>query len=228
MMKHGIDQDALINQFAQATAQQGDMLRKAVTDVTLKALQGRELTLTNIKQVLATVTKAASTGAASNPLAATDVEGLLNKAVSGMDDALEKAVEANRLALQQMVDQGVSIREGQLKKALSEIEKMEDSLFAAVRKASADADASMQQAWAGVLSSAQGKGTETGAQAAATVAQFMDSAQQNLRASRALGLKATQAMMDGYAMLASGVLIGMSDALKKAESKPATSTRKKS
>ncbi len=141
MMKHGIDQDALISQFSKATAQQGETLRKAVTEATLKALQGRELTLANIKQVLGTVTKAASTGAASNPLAAADVEGLLNKAVSGMDDALEKAVEANRLALQQMVDQGVSVRETQLKKALSDIEKMEDSLFAAVRKAAADAEA---------------------------------------------------------------------------------------
>ncbi len=227
MMKHGIDQDALINQFSQATAQQGDALRKAVNDATLKALQGRELTLANIKQVLGTVTKAASTGAASNPLAATDLEGLLNKAVAGMDDALEKAVEANRLALQQMVDQGVSVRETQLKKALSDIEKMEDSLFAALRKASTDADAPMQKAWAGVLSATQSKGTGTGAQTAATMAQFMDTAQQNLRASRALGLKATQAMMDGYAMLASGVLIGMSDALKKSESKPASAARKK-
>ena len=227
MIKHGIDQDALINQFSQATAQQGEVLRKTVTDATLKALQGRELTLANIKQVLGTVTKAASTGAANNPMAATDLEGLLNKAVSGMDDALEKAVEANRVALQQMVDQGVSIRETQLKKALSDIEKMEDSLFEAVRKASAGADGSMQNAWAGVLTATQGKGTGTGAQATATVAQFMDTAQQNLRAGRALGIKATQAMIDGYAMLASGVLIGMSDALKKAESKPVTAARKK-
>ena len=227
MMKHGIDQDALISQFSKATAQGGETLRKAVTEATLKALQGRELTLANIKQVLGTVTKAASTGAASNPLAATDVEGLLNKAVSGMDDALEKAVEANRLALQQMVDQGVSVRETQLKKALSDIEKMEDSLFDALRKASSSAEGPMQQAWAGVLTATQGKGTGTGAQAAATVAQFVDSAQQNLRDSRALGLKATQAMMDGYAMLASGVLIGMSDALKKSDSKATSAARKK-
>ncbi len=227
MIKHGIDQDALIKQFSQATEQQGDAIRKAVTEATLKALQGRELTLANIKQVLGTVTKAASTGAASNPMAATDPEALLNKAVAGMDEALEKAVEANRLALQQMVDQGVSVRETQLKKALSEIEKMEDSLFAAVRKASESADASMQQAWAGVLTATKGKGTGTGAQATATLQQFMESAQQGMRESRELSLKATQAMLDGYATLASGVLIGMADALKKSEAKPAPAARKK-
>ncbi|MDO8251472.1 MAG: hypothetical protein Q7T78_17375, partial [Rhodoferax sp.] len=66
MIKSGIDQDALVTMFAQATAQQGEALRKAVSDATLKALQGRELTVENIRKVLKTVTEAASTGAAQN------------------------------------------------------------------------------------------------------------------------------------------------------------------
>ena len=114
MIKHGIDQDALINQFSQATARQGEALRKAVFDGTLKALQGRELSLANIKQVLNTVAKAASTGAANSPLDPAAVEGLLGKAFAGMDAALEQAVQANRKALQQMVDQGVSLGETQV------------------------------------------------------------------------------------------------------------------
>ena len=48
MIKHGIDQAALINKFSEATAQQGEAIRKAVTETTLKALQVRELTLANI------------------------------------------------------------------------------------------------------------------------------------------------------------------------------------
>ena len=46
MIKHGIDQDALIGTLSAATAQQGEAVRKAVSEATLKALQGRELTLT--------------------------------------------------------------------------------------------------------------------------------------------------------------------------------------
>ena len=91
MIKHGIDQDALINKFSEATAKQGEAIRKAVNEATLKALQGRELTLANIKQVLNTVAKAASAGVAGSPLAAADVEALLGKAVAGMDGALEQA-----------------------------------------------------------------------------------------------------------------------------------------
>ena len=72
MIKHGIDQDALITKFSEATAKQGEALRKAVTEATLKALQGRELSLANIKQVLGTVAKAASAGAAGSALPAAE------------------------------------------------------------------------------------------------------------------------------------------------------------
>ena len=92
--------------------------------------------------------KAASTGAANSPLPAVDVEALLGKAVAGMDGALQQAVAANRRALQQMVDQGATLRETQVKKALADIEKMEDALFASVRKAAVGAGAQLEGPWA--------------------------------------------------------------------------------
>ena len=227
MIKHGIDQDALITQFSQATAKQGEALRKAVNDATLKALQGRELTLANIKQVLGTVAKAASAGAAGSPLAAVDVEGLLGKAFAGMDAALEQAVQAHRKALQQMLEQGASLRETHVKKAMADIEKMEDTLFAAVRKAAANGGAALEGPWAAVLNATQGKTTGTGVQASATIAQLVDEAQKNLRDGRALGLRASQAMLDSYTTLVSGVLIGMSGALEQGESAPAKARTRK-
>ncbi|MDQ0570532.1 hypothetical protein QFZ42_002366 [Variovorax paradoxus] len=209
ILKNGIDQAALINKFTDASAKQGETIRKAVHEATLKALQGRELTLANIKQVLGTVTKAASAGAAGSKLPAPDVEALLGKAFSGMDGALEQAVLANQRALQQLVDQGVSLRETQLKKALADIEKMEDTLFASVRKA-----APMDGPWSGVFQAMQGKKTDTGARATVALEQLMEDTHKTLRDGRALSLRASQAMLDSYATLVSGVLIGMSEALK--------------
>jgi hypothetical protein len=77
MIKSGIDQDALVAMFSEATAKQGEALRKAVAEATLKALQARELTLANIRSVLKTVTEAASAGAAKSGLPMPDVEDLL-------------------------------------------------------------------------------------------------------------------------------------------------------
>ena len=135
MIKAGIDQDALITMFAEAGAKQGEALRKAVNEATLRALQGRELTLDNIKKVVKNVAEAASTGIARNPTPAIDVEGMLGKALGGIDSALLQAVEANRKALEQFVNGGVSLTEKPLKEALANIEKMEDVFFAAVTKA---------------------------------------------------------------------------------------------
>jgi hypothetical protein len=213
MIKAGIDHDAIVKMFSEATTKQGEALRKAVADATLKALQGRELTMENIKKVLKSVTSAASAGAAQNVASPVDVEALLTKAFAGMDSALLQAVEANRKALQQFVDQGAGLQEKQLKGALADIEKMEDTFFAAVTKAAQAASGPMQGPWAHVLDAMKVKGTDTGAQATQTVEQLMAQAQTALREGRAAGAKTAQAMLDGYAALVSGVLIGMSEGL---------------
>ena len=213
MLKAGIDQDAIVKMFSEATTKQGEALRKAVGDATLKALQGRDLTMANIKTVLGSVTTAASAGAAKNSAGPVDVEALLGKAAAGMDGALLKAVEAHRRALQQFVDQGASLQEKQLKGALANLEKMEDTFFASVTKAAQAASEPMRGPWEQVLGAMKVKGTESGVQATQTVEQLLAQSKSALRGGRASGLKAAQAMLDGYAALVSGVLIGMSEAL---------------
>lgn len=213
MPKFGFDQDALIEQFAEASARQGEALRKAVQEATLKALQGRELTLKNIKDAVKQVSGAAAQGAGQNPLGAAQMEPLLAKAIAGMDAALLQAVEANRRALEQLVDYGAGLRENQVKKAMSDIEQMEDMFFTTVRKAVADSSGPLQGAWSQVLDRMQMKGSGTGAHAAQTIEQLTDQAQSALREGRAMGLKATQTLLDSYAALASGVLIGMSQGM---------------
>lgn len=226
MIKSGIDQDALVGMFAQATAQQGEALRKAVSEATLKALQGRELTLANIRNVLKSVTQAASAGAAQNLGPQVDVEALLGQAFDGMDAALLQAVEANRKALEQFVDQGVGVQEKQLKSALTNLEKMEDVFIATVSKAAQSAGAPLQGPWTQVLDAMKLKGTDTGSQAAATVEQVLAQAQTAMREGRSASLKAAQALMESYSALVSGVLIGMSEGLQKgAASAPAAEAR---
>jgi hypothetical protein len=224
MIKAGIDQDAITDMFSQATARQGESLRKAVSEATLKALQGRELSLENIRKVLKTVTQAASAGAAQNT-AAVDAEALLGKAFAGMDAAMLQVVQANRRALQQIVDQGVDLQDKQLKSALANVEKLEDLFFTTVSKAAQSAGAPLQAPWQQVLGQMKLKGTDTGAQASASVEQVVAQAKTTLREGRAAGVRAAQALLDGYAALASGILIGMSEGLQPAASSPSGGAR---
>lgn len=214
MAKMPFDQEALIQTFAQAGAQQGEQARKAVFDATLKALQGRELTLQNIRGTLKGVAQAVSAGAAKNMVPDVDVENLLSDAVQGMDDALLKAVDANRVALQQFVDQGVSLQDSNMKKAVETLEKLEDTMFKAIAKSVDGASEQLAAPWAQVLGKLQAGGTSTGHQAAQTVQGLADQMQTALRDSRAASVKAAQAFAQSYAAMVSGVLVGMSDALK--------------
>lgn len=213
MIKSGIDHDAIVKMFSEASTKQGEGLRTAVSDATLKALQGRELTMENIKKVVKSMTQAASTGAAQNVASPVDVEAMLGKAFAGMDAALLQAVEANHKALQQFVGQGAALQDKQMKSAIGNIEKMEDMFFAAVTKAAQGVSEPMQGPWSNVLDAMKLKGTGTGAQATQSVEQLVAQAQTALRDGRAATAKTAQAMMDSYAALVSGVLIGMSQGL---------------
>jgi hypothetical protein len=90
---------------------------------------------------------------------------------------------------------------------------MEDAFFGAITKAS-KAAGPLQAPWEQALAALKMKGSETGTQATETVEGLLAQAQTTLRDTRAGGLRAAQAMLDSYAALVSGVLIGMSEGLK--------------
>lgn len=211
MSSSGIDTEALIRQFSEATAKQGDAVRQSVQDATLKALQGRELTLKSIGDVLDAVTRAVSAGTSRNPLGA-EVERLLAQAVAGMDAAVLQAVEANRRALQQLVEKGVDLQEQQFRKALADIEKMEDTLFAAIQKAG-DTTGPLQSAWMQTLRLFRQDGSATGGAALSAIETLAEQSRAAVREGRAFSEQAARALLDHYAALAGGVLIGMSGAM---------------
>ncbi len=226
MAKPMFDADALISAFETATAQQGAQLKKAVSDATLASLQGRELTLKNIRAALKSVTDAASTGAAKNLTGGVDAEALLDQAVAGMDQALLKAVDANRVALGQLVSQGADLREKHLKRALDDLDKFEDTMFAAIKKAAAGVDGPMAGAWNQALEKMQAGGTLSGAKASNTAEQLAAQMQDAMRTTRTASMRAAQVMAESYTAMVSGVLLGMSDALQSGAAAKKTPAKK--
>jgi len=227
MAKPMIDPKELIEMFETATTKGGEQLRQAASSATLQALQGREMTITNIKGALKTVADAASQGAARNLNPGVDPQALLDKAVGGMDDALLKAVEAHRAALQTLMAQGADLKEKHLKRALSDLEKMEDTMFGVLKKAADGAGAPLAGAWAQILEKTQLGGTRAGASATATTQDLLAQMQVGMRETRATSLKAAEALAQGYGALVSGVLLGMSEALKGGAAPAKAAARKK-
>ena len=213
MVQQLFDAERLIAMFATASAAQGEQLKNAASQATLTALQGRELTLGNIRAALKAVSQAASAGVARNVMPGVDPETLLDKAVAGMDAALLKAVEANRVALSTLAAQGADLRDKHLKKALDDLDKLEDTMFATLKKAADGAAAPVAGAWGAVLEKMQAGGTLAGAQASGTVEQLATQMQGAMRGTRQASLRAAQALAESYTAMVSGVLVGMSEAL---------------
>ena len=89
-------------------------------------------------------------------------------------------------------------------------------LFDAVKKAAGGANNPLAAAWAPILEKLQAGGTASGLQASAAAEQMAAMAAQmqaTMRSSRAASMKAAQALAESYAAMASGVLLGMSEAM---------------
>ena len=227
MAMPAFDADALISMFESASATQSARLQKSVTEATLAALRGRELTLANIRSSLDAVTKAVTMGAAKNPLGAVAVEGMLDKAVAGMDAALVKAVQANQTALRQFTDRGVDLREKHLKKALDDLDRFDELLIGAVKKAGA-ASGPLAAPWQQVMEKLQAGGTMSGLSANKTVEEFALQMHAAIKTSRSASVRAATALAESYAAMASGVLVGLSEAMMPREaSAPAPAAAKK-
>src|SRR5205823_2651023 len=143
-----MDTDEVLKGMAREAVKQSENLRTAVRELTLGALRGRELTVREIKRVVKAVTEGINLGAATSKI---DADRVLGEAFAGMDEAVLKAVQANNLALQQLAAQGQSLRESHLKKALEELERLEDEFVGAVKDAAKKGNQQLRDQWASVL-----------------------------------------------------------------------------
>ena len=209
-MKPLMDADEALKKLASESVKQGENLRQTVRELTLKALQSRELSLVQVKQVIKMVTEGINLGATTSKM---DTGKLLSDALAGMDDALLKTAQASHLALQQTTNAGQDFQDSYLKKALDDLEKWESEWLKTVQQAAKSADEKVKAQWASVLQQTPAGHTKTGAQIAATMQEFGDRMHSTMRQQREVGIKAAHMLSQNFAALASGVLIGMSEGL---------------
>jgi hypothetical protein len=227
-MKPMIDTDEMLKQMTAQAVAQGESLRSTVRDLTLQALQSRELTLAQIKAVIKSVTQGVNMGAMQAQL---DSDEVFEQALAGMDDALLKVVEASRLALQQITGER-EFSDSHLKKALGDLERLEDEWLNTVKKAAAGAGSPFKSQWSGALEEQMNAGTATGQQVMSLLEQYGSQFQKAARAQRDASFRAAHALAQNFATLASGVLIGLAEAMqqggaaKPASAKPAAAKKR--
>ena len=208
-----INPDEMLKSMAAQAVKQHEQIRTTIRDITLKALQMRDLSLEQINSVVRNITAGVNIGVGDK----TDTQQTLSDAFAGMDDALLKVVEANKLALQKLTDGGASFEESSVKKGLKELEAFEEKFLDGVKNAVQGSSDPIKQQWKSILDKIPRGGTETGAQVMETLSERAREAQLAVRSSREAGLKAMHTITQNYATLVSGVLIGLSEAFEQSK-----------
>jgi hypothetical protein len=210
-----INPDEMLKSMAAQAVKQHEQIRTTIRDLTLKTLQARDLSLEQINGVIRNITAGVNIGVGDK----TDTQQTLSDAFAGMDDALLKVVEANKLALQKLTDGGASFEESSVKKGLKELEAFEEKFLDGVKNAIQSSSDPIKQQWKSILDNIPRGGTETGAQVMETLNERAREAQVAVRSSREAGLKAMHTITQNYATLVSGVLIGLSEAFEQSKTR---------
>jgi hypothetical protein len=205
-----INADEFLKSTAAEAVKQREQIRTAIRDLALEALQIRELSLKQINNVVRNISAGVNLGVGD---AKVDTGTALSEALAGMDDALLKVVEANKIALHKLTDGGASFEDSNLKKGLKELESIEEKFLDSVKQASAKATENVQEQWKVILDKIPRGGTETGAEVTDVLRTQARDAQAAARSTREAGLKMVHTLSQNYATLVSGVLIGLSEAL---------------
>ena len=207
-----INPDEMLKSMAAEAVKQHKQIRTTIRDLTLEALQMRELSLKQINSVVRKVTEGVNVGVGVGG-GKIDVEKALSDALAGMDEALLKVVEANKVALQKLTEGGASFEESSVKKGLKELEAFEEKFLDGVKQAAQEASDRTKEQWKSILDNIPRGGTDTGAHVKETLSAHAREAQAAMRSSREAGLKVMHTLTQNYATLVSGVLIGLSEAL---------------
>ena len=200
-----------IRQAASESVASGEAIRERVRELTLQALQARRLDLHGMREVMRAMTEGISLGAQRRG----DVRQALSEAFAGMDQAVSKAAHASSLALKEMSARGREFTDTELKQGLERMRSMEGDLLSAVRDISQATGGAVKSEWESLSAHLQNAGTDTGRVVSQTARDFSARLTSVMGEGAVAGMEAARQFGERFAAMTSGILAGMSEALRK-------------
>jgi len=200
-----------IREAASASMAAGENIRERVRELTLQALQSRRLDFSAMREVMTSLTQGISLGAERR---GQDVRQALSEAFAGMDQAMSKAAQASSLALKELAARGRDFSDNELKQGLERMRQMEGDFLDSVRQVSQSAGGSVKSEWQDLIAHAQRAGTDTGRVISQTARDFSARMTATVSEGAIAGVEAARQFGERFAALASGMLAGMSEALR--------------
>jgi hypothetical protein len=201
---------------ASASLAGGDHIRDRVRELMLQALRTRKFDYAGMREVIGSMTEGVSIGADKS---GREVRQALAEAFAGMDQAMSKAAQAGSLAMKELTERGREFSQNELKQGLDNMRRMESDFLEAVKQVSKSTAGTVKSEWQDLLSHAQRTGTDTGRVVADTTREFSSRMVSTVSDSALAGMEAARTFGERFAALASGMLQGMSEALRPEEDK---------
>lgn len=204
------EQNEAIKAEAATVVEQGRDLRTQVRDITLRALSRRSLSLGEVGGVVRAVTEGVSLGLGRR---GGEVKVAAREALGGLDEALKKLAEVTRLTMQQATSQGREFHAQDLKPALEEMKRLEETFLFTVSQVTHAAGGRIKEAFQAFVTHGKLTGTDAGRVMADTVAdfnkRFVSVFKEGVHDTAGAASEIKQRLGD----VGSGLLSGMADAL---------------
>ena len=205
---HGHDTETKV----QDAMEHGENIRDAVRDITLEALSAGALGAQQIREVVRAVFRGAARGVQRKD---TRTEQALREVMAGMDDALAKAVEASRLAIEEAAGQVQKFGAKELWRGLEDLAILENLFLNTVTNTAQAARSAAGDILSDLVRHACITGTSTGAATRAAVKKLTKSLGKDLRDYADSSAEAAQEAGNAIAMAAAGILEGIAKAMRK-------------
>jgi hypothetical protein len=190
-----------------STTDEDRAIRERVRDLTTQVLQQGRVDTEAVRDVVRAVTgqPAASVAAGTG-----EARELFAGAVRALDEALMQSASAAHEALQRLAARGRDFTDNDLKDALVSLRKLETDYAAAAGRISEAMSGNLRREMMELAALAQNAGGEASARVASMMGEFAS----RMGDGASSGLEAVRGASVRMALLASGVLAGVADALR--------------
>jgi hypothetical protein len=178
-------------------------IRQRVKELTSQVLQQGRIDPDAVREVVRAVIGRTPGEAA---VGAANARELFADAVSKLDEALMKSAAATHSALQQLASRGKDFTDNDLKEVLLSLKKLEEDYVATTKTVADEMSGNLRREMQGLATHAQNVGAEASARIAGMMREFANSI-------ASPGLATVRGASVRVALLASGLLAGVADAL---------------
>lgn len=214
--KQTVDTDKIRTATQEAIERYSD-IQQEVHDITIAALKDGRLETERVKKIIQAVTEGSITGASA---LGENISDAMKQSFTGLDEALVKAAEASKLAIQEAVGRAGEFTEQELKRSLNDLDALEELFLETIKQTGSSASGSAAQIMEDLLSHARYSGTAVGKH----VTEAVKGLQEQMQRVGTMGLKASTdfafSASQQIAQIASGVLAGIADSLQTTAKKP--------